>query len=90
MTKCDKCYQKVDGEHRIVPIRDLSFLILNLEGAFMLLESHGHEFSKKEKATMKKLWDKYTPIIHYWSVGQFYDMPENEYNKFEYRHKSYM
>lgn len=87
---CKECYKKIDGEHLVVPIRDVGFMLLNLKMAFMLLEDKGHVFSKKEKDIMKKLDKIYVPKIHYWSSGQFYDMPEEEHKKFKFKHKSYM
>jgi len=87
---CKKCYKKVDGEHLVVPLRDISFMHLNLSMAFMILEEKGHVFSKHEKDVMKKLRKIYAPKIHYWASGQFYDMPEKEYKKFKFKHSSYM
>lgn len=87
---CEKCYKKIDGEHLVVPIRDIAFMHLNLKMAFMILGNKGHVFSKEERNIMKKLDKIYTPRIHYWSSGQFYDMPEEEHKQFRYKHKSYM
>jgi len=87
---CKECYKKVDGEHLVVPTRDISFLALNLQMAFRMLKTRGHKFTEVEEETMKKLWDIYAPIIHYWSTGQFYNMPEEEHKKFKFKHKSYM
>ena len=91
MTKCEECYRKIDGEHIVAPLRDISFLTLNLQMAFRLIERlTSIKLSKHEKDTMKKLFDIYAPIIHYWSSGQFYNMPKEEHKKFKFRHKSYM
>ena len=92
--KCEECYKYVDGEHIVVPIRDISFFTLNLNSSFMLLDGDGKidqiKISEEEKKIMKKLWETYAPIVHYWSSGQFYDMPEEEHKKFKYKHESYM
>jgi len=92
--KCEECYRYIDGEHIVVPIRDISFFTLNLNSAFMLLDGDGKidqiKISEEEKKIMKRLWDRYAPIVHYWSSGQFYDMPEKEHKNFKYKHESYM
>jgi len=87
---CKECYKKIDGEHIVVPIRDIAFMHLNLEMGFMILKDKGHVFSEQENNIMKKLRKIYTPKIHYWSAGQFYDMPEEEHKKFKFKHESYM
>ena len=90
MTKCKECYRRIDDEHVVVPIRDLSFLTLNGFLAFELLEHKGHKFKKEEKKHMKKIFDITAPIIHWWSSGQFWDMSDEDYKKFKQKHKSYM
>lgn len=90
MTKCDKCYKRVDEEHIIVPIRDISFLVLNCQFAYSILQSKGMEFTEHELKVMEKLWNNYAPIIHYNSSGRFYDMTDEEQENFKFMHKSYM
>ncbi len=90
--KCPHCYNYVgeNNEHYIVPIRDLSFLVLNLCMAFDVLKGHGHEFSQHEIDTMDELFKRYSAPIHWNSSGRFYDMPKKEHKNFKFRHKSYM
>ena len=51
--KCKECYKYIDGEHIIVPIRDISFFTLNLNSSFILLEGDGKvdqiKISEEEK-----------------------------------------
>jgi len=90
--KCEHCYKYVgeNQEHMTVPIRDLSFLVLNLYSAFNILKAQGHEFNKEELITMDKLWETYSAPIHWNGSGRFYDMPKEKYDNFKYQHKSYI